>query len=93
MGSDVFISWPALYRDWLLDANIDDGLIEGTLDVRTDKPARCHGSCQSRDIFDPLNRRWRRSLEERGSESKREDECAEITDGNSVNRVRCHARQ
>src|ERR1700722_19375675 len=38
MGSDAFISLPALYRDWLLDANIEDGLIEGTLDVRTDRP-------------------------------------------------------
>jgi len=38
MGSDAFIPWPALYCDWLLDANIEDGLIGGTLDVRADRP-------------------------------------------------------
>ncbi len=67
MGSDAFISWPALYRDWLLDANIEDGLIEGTLDVRADRPyAADHPGAEI--LLDPLNCRRRRGLEEQGSE-------------------------
>ena len=67
MGSDAFISWPALYRDRLLDANIEDGLIEGTLNVRTDWPdAADHPGAEI--FLDPLNRRWRGSLEKRGLE-------------------------
>ena len=66
MGSDAFISWRALYRDWLLDANIEDGLIEGALDVRTDRPdAADHPGAEV--FLDPLNCRRRRGLEERGS--------------------------
>src|SRR6266446_6727777 len=67
MGSDAFISWRALHRDWLLDANIEDGLIEGILDLRTDRPhAADHPGAEI--FLDTLDRRWLRSLEERGSE-------------------------
>jgi hypothetical protein len=38
IGSDAFISWRALFRGWLLDVNIEDGLIEGALDVEADRP-------------------------------------------------------
>jgi hypothetical protein len=62
MGSDAFISWPDLYRDWLLDANIEGGLIEGTLNVRTDRPDAADHS--GAEIFlDPLGRRWGRNLQ------------------------------
>jgi hypothetical protein len=33
MGSDAFISWSALYCDWLLDAKIEDGLTLADLTV------------------------------------------------------------
>ena len=62
MGSDAFISWPALYRDWLLDANIDDGLLEGTLDVRTNRPD-VTDHARAEIFLDPLGRRWGRNLQ------------------------------
>src|ERR1700730_13367052 len=67
MGSEAFISWPALYRDRLLDAIIEDGLIEDTRDVRVDRPDNADHA-RAEIFLDPLNRRRRRSLEERGSE-------------------------
>jgi len=67
MGSDAFISWRDLYRDWLLDANIEDSLIEGTLDVRIDWPdAADHAEVEI--VLYALDRCRRCSLEERGSE-------------------------
>src|ERR1700730_2555726 len=67
MGSDAFISWPDLYPDRLLDANIEDGLKGGPLEVRADRPMQADHP--GAEIFlDPLDRRWLRSLEERGFE-------------------------
>ena len=67
IGSDAFISWRALFRGWLLDVNIEDGLIEGALDVEADRPdAADH---RGAEIFlDFLNLRWRGSLEEQAFE-------------------------
>src|SRR5467141_2079962 len=57
----------ALYCDWLLDANIEDGLIEGTLNVPADRPdAANHAGAEI--FLDTLDRRRGRSLEERGLE-------------------------
>jgi hypothetical protein len=61
MGSDAYISWPALYRDRLLDANIEGGLMEGTLNVWTDRPdAADHARAEV--FLDALNRRRRAAL-------------------------------